>query len=103
MQCKTMLGTTLDRLCRHTVRAAIGGLLAGLPLLASAWWNADWASRMRIDLSGVETPSLAGPIQQVPVPIRLHAGNFDFAAAQEGGSDLRFVAGDDKTPLNFHL
>ena len=35
--------------------------------------------------------------------IRLHSGNFDFADAKEDGSDLRFVAGDDKTPLKFHI
>jgi biopolymer transport protein ExbB len=37
------------------------------------------------------------------VLIRLHAGNFKFESAKEDGSDLRIVAGDDKTPLKFHI
>ncbi len=37
------------------------------------------------------------------VLVRLHVGNFRFAPAKEDGSDLRFVAGDDKTPLKHHI
>jgi biopolymer transport protein ExbB len=33
--------------------------------------------------------------------VRLHSGNFDFASAKPDGSDLRVLAGDDKTPLQF--
>jgi len=71
--------------------------------MAHAWWNADWAYRKSIGLNGAETPSLAGPIAQVLVPVRLHAGNFPFIDASATGADLRFVAGDDLTPLNFHI
>ncbi|MDP1634876.1 MAG: DUF2341 domain-containing protein, partial [Gallionellaceae bacterium] len=35
--------------------------------------------------------------------LRLHTGNFAFAEAKPDGSDLRVTAGDDKTPLRFHL
>jgi len=35
--------------------------------------------------------------------VRLHDGNFKFTDAKEDGSDLRLVAGDDKTPLKFHI
>ncbi|MBK8176561.1 MAG: DUF2341 domain-containing protein [Rhodospirillales bacterium] len=34
---------------------------------------------------------------------RLHAGNFNFADAKEDGSDLRFVAAADATPLAYHI
>jgi len=37
------------------------------------------------------------------VLVRLHSGNFKLESAKEDGSDLRFIAGDDKTPLRFHL
>src|SRR5262249_6269800 len=37
------------------------------------------------------------------VLIRLHLGNFKFEAAKDDCSDLRFVAGDDKTPLKHHI
>ncbi len=35
--------------------------------------------------------------------MRLHVGNFRFGGAKEDGGDLRFVAGDDKTPLKHHV
>ncbi len=75
-----------------------------LPGVAQAWWNADWAQRTQVSLNttaqGVETSeSLSG----VVVPVRLHSGNFDFLTAKPDGSDLRVVAGDDKTPLKFWM
>jgi biopolymer transport protein ExbB len=77
-------------------------LLAACP--AMAWWNSDWTNRKQITLdtsaSGAETQ--AG-LENVPVLVRLHTGNFDFYSAKEDGSDLRFVAEDDKTPLKFHI
>ncbi|RTL34120.1 MAG: DUF2341 domain-containing protein [Burkholderiales bacterium] len=82
---------------------AMWGMLLCLPLMAHAWWNTEWSYRKKISLDGAETPALGGPAQQVLVPIRLHAGNFPFLDAQQTGGDLRFVADDDKTPLNFHI
>jgi len=88
---------------RRILTRALLGLLLSLPLLAHAWWNTEWAYRKKITLDGAETPALGGPVQQVLVPIRLHSGNFPFLDAQQTGGDLRFVAEDDKTPLNFHI
>ena len=72
-----------------------------LPSLAHAWWNNDWTHRKQI------TVTVPADIKQgqkaITVPIRLHTGNFVFTDAESNGSDLRFVAGDDKTPLKFHL
>jgi biopolymer transport protein ExbB len=73
-----------------------------MPGAAHAWWNSDWKHRTKISLNtssaGVETKeALSG----VVVPVRLHSGNFDFLSAKPDGSDLRFVAGDDKTPLKY--
>lgn len=72
---------------------------------AHAWWNADWAFRKEItfDLTaaGADIP---GSPTDVPVLIRLSLGNFQyFADSKPDGSDLRFVAADDKTPLKFHI
>ncbi|MBI3347318.1 MAG: DUF2341 domain-containing protein [Burkholderiales bacterium] len=79
-------------------------LSALLPATAHAWWNADWSERARITLNtssqGLETKEAASG---VAVAVRLHSGNFDFTAAKEDGSDLRVVAGDDKTPLKFSI
>ena len=46
---------------------------------------------------------IAGTIGTVPVLLRLHDGDFQFAAAKEDGSDIRFIAGDDKTVLTYHI
>ena len=79
-------------------------LLAGLPTTGHAWWNKDWTQRTRITLNtsaqGLETKEAANA---VAVAVRLHSGNFDFVSAKEDGSDLRVVAGDDKTPLKFSV
>jgi biopolymer transport protein ExbB len=80
--------------------ALLGGAL--LPTSAHAWWNGDWTHRTKVTLNtsaaGVETKeALSG----VAVPVRLHSGNFDFLSAKPDGSDLRFVAADDKTPLKY--
>ena len=80
-------------------------LAAALPGVAHAsWWNGDWTERAKITLNtsaqGLETKQAAA---HVAVAVRLHSGNFDFAAAKEDGSDLRVVAADDKTPLKFTI
>jgi biopolymer transport protein ExbB len=85
-----------------TAAASLAVLTALLPTAAHAWWNGDYKQRTRITLNtsaaGVETKESLGG---VAVPVRLHSGNFDFVSAKPDGADLRFVAGDDKTPLKF--
>jgi len=82
----------------------LGCGLALAPLYANAWWDKNWTQRTRITLNtsaqGLETKEAASA---VAVAVRLHSGNFDFVAAKEDGSDLRVVAGDDKTPLKFSV
>jgi biopolymer transport protein ExbB len=74
------------------------------PTLALAWWNADWKQRTVVTLN---TSAAGVPIQETvghpAIPVRLHSGNFDFVDAKPDGSDLRVVAGDDKTPLKFWI
>jgi biopolymer transport protein ExbB len=72
---------------------------------ARAWWNSDWAFRKEItfDLTaaGADVP---GAPTDIPVLIRLSLGNFQyFADSKPDGSDFRFVAADDKTPLKYHI
>jgi biopolymer transport protein ExbB len=87
---------------KHTIlRWLFGALVAAMvfsPLKAQAWWNGDWSYRTKISIA-------AGKIggDRMPVLVRLHDGNFKFTDAKEDGSDLRFVAADDKTPLKFHI
>jgi biopolymer transport protein ExbB len=82
--------------------AMLGGAL--LPSSAHAWWHGDWKHRTKVTVNtsaaGVETKDAQSG---VTLPVRLHSGNFDFLAAKPDGSDLRFVAADDKTPLKFSV
>ena len=89
---------------RRGLKYLLFGGLTFLCLPAFAWWNGDWSLRKKITLdtssSGLE---IAEPIGTSPVLIRLHDGNFRFSDAQENGSDIRLIAEDDKTLLNYHI
>jgi biopolymer transport protein ExbB len=83
------------------IRAALVALLCCLAATADA---AEWAHRQKITLDA--TPAGADLKQgaaMVPVPVRLHSGNFTFADAKPDGSDIRFMAADGKLPLKFHI
>jgi biopolymer transport protein ExbB len=89
----------------HKLAAALLFLLCLPATSQAAWWNNDWNFRKEItfDLTpaGANVP---GTPLDVPVLIRLHLGNFGyFNDTKPDGSDLRFVASDDKTPLKFHI
>jgi len=87
-----------------SLRTAALLIAACLPMAAQAWWDAAWSQRTRITLNtGAEGVETREALTQVAVPVRLHSGNFDFVAAKPDGSDLRVVAGDDKTPLPFRV
>ena len=73
-------------------------VLCSFSLSSHAWWNEDWAGRKKITLTNP-----ASEVADAPVLVRLHTGNFDFLAANENGSDVRLVAGDDQTELKFHI
>jgi biopolymer transport protein ExbB len=96
-----MSARTSRKLVSRTA-ASIAVTLLVLPAIAQAWWNNDWKQRTAITLNtstaGVQTQAA---VTGITVPVRLHSGNFDFLSAKPDGSDLRVVAGDDKTPLKF--
>jgi biopolymer transport protein ExbB len=71
---------------------------------AQAWWNKEWTLRKKITVdTSAEGGAISGPIGTGAVLLRLHDGNFQFAAAKDDGSDIRFVAGDDKVELPYHI
>ena len=76
--------------------------LLGLSLTTSVFaaWNKDWATQQKIT---IETANIKEAVNQAPVLVRLHSGNFDFTGANVDGGDLRFIAADDKTELKFTL
>ena len=87
---------------RPIVRALLGAVFLFNALPSFAWWNADWAYRTKIVINGA-TAGLTAPVSSMPVLVRLHTGNYSFLDAKPDGSDVRFVAGDDKTPLKHHV
>jgi biopolymer transport protein ExbB len=79
-------------------------LFAVLPAAAQAWWNPEWTGRRKVSLDTTDQgAALKEGLANVPVLVRLHTGNFVFNEAQIDGNDLRFIADDDKTPLEFHI
>jgi biopolymer transport protein ExbB len=75
-----------------------------LPTMAFAWWSKEWSQRTVVTLNTSSAGvAVQGTLSNVAIPIRLHSGNFDFVNARPDGSDLRVLAGDDKTPLKFWI
>jgi biopolymer transport protein ExbB len=75
-----------------------------VPHSANAWWDDGWSYRKKITLNGgPQGGALTEDLARAPILVKLHDGNFQFGDAKDDGSDLRFVAGDDKTPLKFHI
>lgn len=69
---------------------------------AQAWWNNDWTLRKQITIdTSANGMAITDPIGTSVVLIRL--SDFNFGAAKDDGSDIRFIADDDKTPLTYHI
>lgn len=85
---------------RPGFRWLVALLVCLLPIRTAAWWDEAWPYRVRISVQGT---ALTAPLTQVPVAVRLHSGIFPFSGCNPDGSDLRFVAADDQTPLPFHI
>jgi biopolymer transport protein ExbB len=87
----------------HRLLLGVAAILA-LTGNAHAWWNSDWTLRKKIviDTTSTGVPFDAA-IGTAPVLIRLHDGDFNFDAAKQDGTDIRFVAADDKTLLTYHI
>lgn len=77
---------------------ALFALAMLLPLSAHAWWNEDWTVRKKITLD-TQAAGINAELTDLPVLVRLSTAGFDFLSVKEDGSDLRFVAEDDKTVL----
>jgi biopolymer transport protein ExbB len=79
-------------------------LVAAAPMSAQAWWDAAYKQRTVVTLNtGAEGLPLKEAVTGAAMPVRLHSGNFDFVGARPDGSDLRVLAADDKTPLQFSI
>jgi biopolymer transport protein ExbB len=70
----------------------------------ASWWDRAWTVRKPIVIDTSDAAlNPGGPVEPGAVLVRLHGGNFNFAAAREDGADLRFVAEDGETVLPHHL
>jgi biopolymer transport protein ExbB len=102
-----MAGMKLRAWARRALLAAgcfVAMTCLGAPQAAAAWWNADWQYRVKIDAdAGPKGANVGEAIGRTQVLIRLTQGNFKFDTAKQDGSDIRFVSGDDKTPLHYHI
>ena len=74
-------------------------LIIFAPILAHAQWNADWTVRNKITIN----TQVTADTEKAPVVVRLHSGNFDFTSVNIDGSDIRFIAADDKTELKYFI
>lgn len=76
------------------------------PALAAdvAWWNDDWTYRKPITIdTSPKGASMTPAGGRVPLLVRLHSGNFQFDGVAKNAADLRFIAADGKTPLNYDV
>lgn len=78
-------------------------LLLGANSVRAEWWNSEWSLRksITVDTTDAGVP-LGGDAGDAVVLVRLHDGNFQFAAAHPDGADVRFIAADDTTELAYH-
>ncbi|MBN1906195.1 MAG: DUF2341 domain-containing protein [Deltaproteobacteria bacterium] len=83
-------------------------LLLFIPFAASGeapeWWNESWQYRQKISFD--TTPSgadISENIDDFPVLLRLHSGNFNFANAKDDGTDIRLISSDGQNLLKHHI
>ncbi len=66
------------------------------------WWNTEWTMRkdITVDTAAAGATELIGGAR---VLVRLHEANHAFASGKEDGTDIRFIAEDNKTELPFYV
>jgi biopolymer transport protein ExbB len=102
-QRRAIISATLRR-AGFAAFMASAALMLGATQAAASWWNADWQNRVKIDAdAGPKGANIGEAIGRTQVLIRLTQGNFKFDSANQDGTDIRFVAADDKTPLHYHI
>jgi biopolymer transport protein ExbB len=92
----------MGMMIKHVIALLV---LMSLPLSASAWWNDAWSFRKELIVDTSQSgANLQESVAEFPLLVRLHTGNFGyFLDMLQDGADLRFIAGDDTTPLKFHI
>jgi biopolymer transport protein ExbB len=95
-----------QKIAMKTIFKLLGATLMASALLAplSAKAEDEWANSRKLVIDTTPTGAdVKEAVSQLPVLVRLHSGNFVFTEAKPDGSDLRFFAADDVTPLKYHV
>ncbi|HME42720.1 MAG TPA: MotA/TolQ/ExbB proton channel family protein [Syntrophorhabdales bacterium] len=99
-----MTGKCFRRILACGLLIAVFALVASVGSAHASWWDGKWKYRKKIVLDTTpQGADIKEAVADFPVLVRLHSGNFNFANAKNDGSDIRFVASDDKTPLKYHI
>ena len=80
----------------------LGIALSGTAGAETSWWQADWKYRKPITVDAAAAGLSAGT-GRMPVLVRLHVGNFVFDGVAPDGRDLRFIAADGRSVLNYQI
>lgn len=83
----------------------VAGTIAPLFIVerqAQAWWNSSWQYRRTITLNNSSSTT---NLTNFPIRVSLSAANsnIDYANTQNAGQDLRFVASNDSTLLDYEI
>lgn len=65
-----------------------------------SWWDLNWTRRIRIDINNLDQTS-AFPDQ--PVLVTLDSSIINYADFRTNGADIRFIASDEVTQLNYEI
>ncbi len=97
----------------NTGMSPVRRVLTGAALMAAAvlltgcgkdemWWNEDWTLRRDITVDAAAAGAADGT-NGARVLVRLFDGNYNFSASKDDGTDIRFIADDNKTELPFYI
>ena len=64
------------------------------------WWNVSWQRRIRIDINNLDQTSA---FTDQPILITLDSSIIDYSHFRTNGADVRFVASDDLTSLDYEI
>jgi len=64
------------------------------------WWNVSWARRIRIDINNLDQTSA---FTNQPILVTLDSSIINYSHFRTNGADVRFVASDDLTALDYEI
>lgn len=65
-----------------------------------SWWNVSWQRRIRIDINNLDQTAAHS---DQPVLVTLDSSVINYAQTKTNGADVRFVASDDTTVLDYEI